>query len=402
MSGIQFLLSIDSKIIKYGLDRTIQLLKILGNSHLSVRSIQVVGTNGKGSTSAMMAHTLINNGYNVGLYTSPHLVIINERIRINNRTISNQFIDSFIQKYKKNLLEIEPSFFEIMTVMALSYFVKNKVDFAILETGLGGRLDSVTAALSDTIVFTPIDLDHLSILGKTLSSIATEKSGAISENNSFIFSSIQQPIVKKILNNTAKKYHKKIVYNKYQLEILNLQGAHQIQNANLAKFVLDNLAIPYQLEISDIIQNLQTVSWPGRIQFLQNQPDIIFDVAHNNHSIKAFIQYFYTIQNQYQSKYLIIGFEFGKQIESNLKILYKLFDSIIITETKIRHSMQADYILKLHKPDYKSSIRIELNPINAIKKTIHKMDKTDIAVILGSHYFGPYIDQIFKNSFDIQ
>ena len=104
MSGIQFLLSIDSKIIKYGLDRTIQLLKICGNPHLSVRSIQVVGTNGKGSTSAMMAHTLINNGYNIGLYTSPHLVIINERIRINNRTISNQFIDSFIQKYKNDLL----------------------------------------------------------------------------------------------------------------------------------------------------------------------------------------------------------------------------------------------------------------------------------------------------------
>ena len=397
-----FLLSLDSKIIKYGLERTIQLLEVCGNPHLSLKSIQVIGTNGKGSMAAMLSNVLIQNNYKVGLYTSPHLVTINERIRVNNKKITNCFMNNFIKKYKKDLLIIEPSFFEIMTVMALCYFVKHQIDFAILETGLGGRLDSVTAALADTLIYTPIDIDHIAFLGDSLSSIAQEKSGAISKNCSFIFSVIQHQTVQKILNSKAKKHNKLIFYPNKKLLPYDLTGEHQTQNANFARFVLEKLITPYKLKLLHVNKYLSNTFWPGRIQFIQKNPDVVFDVAHNDHSLKAFINYFCTIADKYHHRYLVVGFEKGKQVDKSMKKLYNLFTHTVITETKIRHSMEASYIATLHREEYKSCISIELNPTKAITDSMNKMNKQDITVIIGSHYFGPYIFKLFKNSFDFQ
>ena len=398
MSAKQFLLSIDSKIIKYGLERTKQLLQACGNPHLKLNIIQVVGTNGKGSSSAMLSNVLIKNNYSTGLYTSPHLVHINERIRVNHKQISNSFMDNFISQYKNELLLIKPSFFEIMTVMALCYFVKQEVEFAILETGLGGRLDSVTATLANTVIFTPIDIDHIPLLGNSLSSIAHEKAGAVLENTRFIFSSKQYKEVSQILDARAKKFNNYIEYNNLS-ERYNLNGVHQIDNANLVKHVLINISQEYSLKLQKINYYLEQTIWPGRIQFIQKKPDIIFDVAHNDHSIKAFIKYFLMIKNNYEHKKLIIGFEEGKKIASVLNPLALLFDDVIITETKIRNSMHPDVIFSLCKHPMQ---KIELNPIKAIQQSTTSMQSKDVVVILGSHYFGPYICDLFKNSFDIQ
>jgi len=403
ISATNFLLSIDSKIIKYGLDRTIRLLDICNNPHHHLKSIQLIGTNGKGSTASMIANVLTQNGYSVGLYTSPHLVTVNERIKINNKPISNDFMDQFIFQYKDDLISLEASFFEIITVMALCYFVDNQIDFAILETGLGGRLDSVTAAQADVLVYTPIDIDHTSILGNSLKSIAQEKAGAINKNTTFIFSSIQHPEVKKTLNTQAKNFNKKIIYNsKPNIDHKKFSTIHQTQNASLAKLVLDNLSKSHNMQLFNITKHLHTTFWPGRIQFIQTTPDIIFDVSHNNHGIRAFINYFLPIQNKYKTKYIILGFESGKQIAKSIKDLYAIFDNIIITETKIRHSMQADEMIRYHNTSYQSSIIIEKNPILAIEESIKKLEKEDVLVILGSHYFGPYISTLFKNIFDIK
>ena len=398
MTAKKFLLSIDSKIIKYGLDRTKKLLKACSNPHLKLNIIQVVGTNGKGSTSAMLSNVLINNNYSTGLYTSPHLVNINERIRVNHKQVTNSFMDGFISEYKNELLSIKPSFFEIMTVMSLCYFVKHKVDFAILETGLGGRLDSVTACLARTVIFTPIDIDHIPLLGNDLSSIAHEKAGAILPSTISIFSSKQYKKVSKILDNRAKKVNNHVEYNNLSEEF-NVHGSHQVDNANLVKYVLIKLIKKQALQLKNITSYLEQTIWPGRIQFIQKNPDIIFDVAHNVQSIKAFINYFLTIKNHYDYKTLIVGFEEGKKIESVLSPLFSLFDDIIITETKIRNSMNPNFIFSLSKHPMQ---KIELNPIKAIQKSTQNMHSKDLVVILGSHYFGPYIFDLFKNSFDIQ
>ena len=400
--AIDFLLSIDSKIIKYGLERTIQLLDACGNPHKNLKSIQVVGTNGKGSTSAMIANVLMKNNYKVGLYTSPHLVTINERIRINNILISNDDMDQFINQYKTDLERIKPSFFEIMTVMALKYFIIKNVDIAILETGLGGRYDSVTAALSDIIIYTPIDIDHTSLLGDNLESIAREKAGAISSNTSLIFSTIQDSIVKKVLDAYAKKLNQKIIYDdNIPLKKTSL-AKHQIQNISLANMALLSLKKSNQWQLLDIQQHLMDTVWPGRIQTLQKKPNVIFDVAHNNHGLQAFIDSFLSIRSKYDVKYLIVAFEAGKNIITSMKELYQLFDFIIITETKIRHSMPIQEIVDIYQPKYNSSIIIEPNVNQAIQSTLKQARNTDVVVILGSHYFGPFIAQIFKNSFDIE
>ena len=403
MSAIDFLLSINSKVIKYGLDRTIALLDTCGNPHKQLKSIQIVGTNGKGSTASMLANALIENDYTIGLYTSPHLVHINERIQLNHQPVSTEFMESFIAQYKQEFIEQQSSFFEIMTVMALKYFEFNNVDFAILETGLGGRLDSVTAAKSDVIVYTPIDIDHISILGGSLQSIANEKSGAISQHSKLILSTQQHAIVCDILNNRAKIFNTAIIYDQPNTETLDFPAKHQAQNANLSYLTLKHLTDFYSLDIS--FKNIMTVFkktfWPGRIQFLTKTPDVIFDVAHNDHGLQAFIVYFKTILRQYNIKYLVLGFEDGKKIKNSVQVLYEIFDYIIVTETNIKSSMSTDLLFSYHLSS-NSSIIVEKNPIEAIQRALLKQNTHDVVVILGSHYFGPYIAQIFKNAFDIK
>ena len=160
-------ISIPSAKIKYGLSRTIDFLSICKNPENNFFSIQILGTNGKGTVAAIVSQILIDAGYKVGTYSSPHLVHINERIRINNENILDSEIKFFLDNFYNKAKSIRPSFFELMTVMAMWYFSKEKVDFAVLETGLGGRLDSVPACKNSILGFTSISMDHHEILGNT-------------------------------------------------------------------------------------------------------------------------------------------------------------------------------------------------------------------------------------------
>ena len=397
-----FLLSIDSKKIKYGLSRTRALLKVCKNPEKNLCAVQVIGTNGKGSTSAMLANTLINNHYNTGLFTSPHLVHINERIRINHKNIPDSFINNFLTQYKEDILSIEPSFFEIMTVLSLYYFAHNNIDIAILETGLGGTLDSVTAARAQILIFTPIDYDHMSILGNSLETIAKEKAGAINNKNQTLISAKQHTKVQNILNAVARANNNIVLYSdKQSLHFPLLASEHQQENANLAAFSMRYIQEVYALPCSNNINHIQNTIWPGRIQKIQKSPDIIFDVAHNSHSLRAFIKYLNQYRKSYQKTFLIIGFEDGKNIQEELPALYSLFNCIDCTETKIRKSMPAIQVLNLYKPKNKE-INIADDPLAAIEYRRNHLNSQDLLVILGSHYFGPHINMIYKNCFDIQ
>ena len=178
MNVEKYLFNVSPTKIKLGLDRTYQLLKACDNPEKKLFTIQLVGTNGKGSTAAMLA-SILNEKYKVGLFTSPHLVDYKERIRVNFKKIKNKEVKVFLQKYHKNIKIIQPSFFEIMTAMSVWYFYKNKVDVAILETGLGGRLDSVTCCDNNILGYTNIDFDHQHILGNSIKQIAKEKALAM-------------------------------------------------------------------------------------------------------------------------------------------------------------------------------------------------------------------------------
>ena len=402
MNEINFLLSIDSKKIKYGLSRTYQFLALCGNPERSFNSIQVVGTNGKGSTSAMLATILIDNHLNTGLFTSPHLVKINERITINNNQIPDDFIIYFIKKYKKDIIFLEVSFFEIITVMAAYYFKIQGIDIAVLETGLGGRLDSVTALQSTMLIYTIINKDHSQILGDSIQKITEEKSGAIQTYTKKIVSVNQHDLVKNILNHHAKINKCNIQYinnNKYKIHSLALHGEHQKENAALAMHAIEEIQDLFSFQCNNIFKSLRNIYWPGRIQYLQTKPDIIFDVAHNENGIEAFIKYFKLIKKQYSKSYILVGFEDSKEIDLGLKTLCLCFDFISLTETNIKSCMPIKK-LKAKCSPYSKNIKTMINPIKAIEYNLQKQTSSDIFVILGSHYFGSHINKIFKNCFD--
>ena len=402
MNEIDFLLSIDSKKIKYGLSRTYKFLEICGNPEQSFNSIQVVGTNGKGSTSAMLAKILIDNQLDTGLFTSPHLVRINERITVNSNQISNDFIIYFIKKYKKDIISLEVSFFEIITVMAAYYFQIKDIDIAVLETGLGGRLDSVTALQSAMIIYTIINKDHSQILGNSIEKITEEKSGAIQTHTQKIISVNQQNSVKNILNYRAKINECRIRYIEnydYRFDSLALHGMHQQENAALAIHAIKDIQDLFFIKCNNIDKSLSSVYWPGRMQYIKNNPDVIFDVAHNEHGIEAFINYFKLIKKKYSKSYILIGFEDSKEIDIGLKKICTYFDNISLTETNIRSCMA---ISKLNDKCslYSNHINSIKNPLKAIKFNLQQLTSSDVFVILGSHYFGPHINNIFKNCFD--
>ena len=400
------LLNLPSRKIKYGLGRTKNLLKKCHNPEKFFFKIQVVGTNGKGTVSAFLTKALSDAGYKVGTYTSPHLLKANERIQINLQPISNHDLNSFVNNYKKELNQIKPSFFEIMTVAALWYFKKEKVDIAILETGLGGRLDSVSACNNDLLLYTTISMDHHKTLGNKLIHIAQEKAQAINKKKQTIIA-LQQPksTINKILKKQAKLYNNKISFIKksdyIQTAFKHLYGKHQIQNASLAFYGLRTLHKTKIINISkkQILKSLYNTSWKGRFQIICNSPLIIYDVAHNKESLDSFLYSFllYQKKKKYQKKYLICAFEDNKKIKSSLIRYIKYFDCIVCSQTNIRKSMPAVKLASLFLNKSKTSTSSNIG--DAIYQIKNKARLQDIIVILGSHYIAPYLDKNFKNCF---
>ena len=394
-------ISIPSAKIKYGLSRTIDFLSICKNPENNFFSIQILGTNGKGTVAAILSQILIDAGYKVGTYSSPHLVHINERIRINNKNILDSEIKFFLDNFYNKAKSICPSFFELMTVMAMWYFSKEKVDFAVLETGLGGRLDSVTACKNSILGFTSISMDHHEILGNTMQKIAKEKAMAINSSQQVCLSVNQELGIKRVLIRQAEKTSTKIKFVKKQeaYQFKYLYGFHNQQNAELAKAIIAELNKTQKTNITNaaINKSVFNTKWEGRFQILQKHPTIIYDVAHNKSSLTCFINSFATFNkaNNYEKKYIILAFEENKKIRTVLKKFEKHFNFIICSETNIRKSMKSENIKKIFLK--KAVIKKSLD--KAIMSTIKKANKKDCIVILGSHYIGPTLNNIFKNCF---
>ena len=240
----KFLFGLKTQGIKLGLKRTTQLLEFCDNPHKNYFTVQIVGTNGKGSTLSMISSILLDAGISVGTYTSPHLVDFKERIKVNNIKITSKYIHDFIHTHKKEIINIEATFFEVMTVLATNYFYDKKVDIALLETGLGGQYDSTTACHSDMYVFTEISKDHHHFLGNEIYDIAKNKARAITHKAPCISSS-QDKVVKLELDKQASQHDISINYidNKTLKHYdTSLFGDHQNTNANLAVRVVEDLS----------------------------------------------------------------------------------------------------------------------------------------------------------------
>ena len=398
MDYINYLLSIETRGIKLGFERTRAIMKACGNPHLGLPVIQVAGTNGKGSVCAILASILKAAGYKTGLFTSPHLVRVNERIRINGHPIPDVEINSFICLYKDNIDKIEVTFFEITTAMACWYFKKENVDIAIMETGLGGRLDSTSICNPLATVITPVSLDHMEILGETLREIAVEKAGVMKKDVLCLSARQKNEVAEALQLEAIKKgvpLH--FINGEKRAKIdVNIPGEKQKENTELSLLVLDHLKM-FTIPDLAIREGLSTVLWHGRNQMLQGNPPVIFDVAHNVEGLQCFLDYYKSIKVSGKST-LVIALYLRKRIQDIIPHLENVFQHIICTETGGRSPMPADILGSHFSRD--KSIEIIKDSQVAISKGLKGLSEDGGMAIVGTHCFGPAVNELFKISFD--
>ena len=320
MNQLDYLLSLKNFGSKLGLERMYQLCESLGNPQNAFKSIHVAGTNGKGSTSAFIYSILQEAGYKVGMNTSPHLVTFNERIKINGSDISDEDVDSLISEIRgvieKN--SIETTFFEFTTAMAFLHFARKKVDYAVIEVGLGGRLDGTNVITPEISVITNIGLDHVNVLGNTIEGISKEKAGIIKEGVPVVLGEANE-VIEKICKERSCKYTISEPTNLY----VGLEGEHQKKNAGIAV----NVARLLMIEEEFIAIGLTKATWPGRLQWVRE--DFVVDGAHNVEGMTYFVEYIKKIEGK---KALLVGFSQGKEYKKMFSMMEPLFDKIIITK----------------------------------------------------------------------
>ena len=296
---------------------------ILGNPHDQFKSIHVAGTNGKGSVSHMLASILQNAGYKVGLYTSPHLKDFRERIKINGQMISKEDVVTFVSNNKSQFEQIDLSFFEFTVALSFKYFEKEKVDIAIIEVGLGGRLDSTNIINPELSIITNISLDHTNILGDTLEKIAIEKGGIIKTNTPVVIGRYQSEI-EHIFNDLSKRKQTKISYSLSNNYELDLKGDYQKENCRTAVTSIKEMQKKgwkvSEKNIKDgLLNTIENTRFEGRWQVLNKQPLIICDTAHNEDGLKKVI--LQIDQTFHHSLHIVFGIVDDKNLENILKLL---------------------------------------------------------------------------------
>jgi dihydrofolate synthase/folylpolyglutamate synthase len=397
------------------LERVERLLELVGNPHLKLKVIHIAGTKGKGSTSAIVASILKEAAYKVGLYTSPHLVTFRERIAINDDMISKEqvcemveYIKPYVEKLQKEDNVGIISFFDVYTVIAMLFFEFEKVDFAVLEVGLGGRLDATNVVNPLVSVITPISYDHITILGDTLTAIAGEKAGIIKENG-YVISSLQEPEALKVIKDTCEKknailfqvgediiYEKTQtgafnefgvhgIFGKYDHLVVQLLGEHQIINATTAVGAIECLRF-HGIEIpsSSIKSGMFNIKWKARVEVVQYNPIIILDVAHNSASAKALSD---TIKNTfgYQKLILIFGIALHKDVRGMGEYLCPIADKIILTKINNLRAMTPEAI-KEELMDFCDDFIITQDTQSAIQIAKSIATPLDLICITGSFY----------------
>ena len=286
--ALAWLQASESTGIKLGLENTNRLLAACGNPERGMRFLHVAGTNGKGSTCAMLDSILRRSGFRAGLYTSPHLVDFRERIRVDGAMISREDLAEGLSRLRDAVRgwDHAPTFFEISTVLALDHFTRAGCDIVVLETGMGGRLDSTNAVKPLVSTITPIDMDHMQWLGDTLEKIAAEKAGIIKPGVPVV-SAPQQPAAAEVLRKTAAARGSEIHFVSDPCTLpLSLSGPHQKWNAALAVETLR--ASGLAISETAISEGLLATEWPARFQRVGDR--FIVDGAHNAHSATALVQ----------------------------------------------------------------------------------------------------------------
>lgn len=397
----------------FNLDRMRSLAKEFGNPQKSYENILIAGSKGKGSVAAVLSSILRMEDLRVGLYTSPHLVDLRERIQVNGLLISEQRFAEMVTTLKNSLDSYEwrkdpPTYFEALTALAFSYFKEMKVQVAVLEVGLGGLYDSTNIVEAKVAGMAPISLEHTDKLGKTISKIAVQKCGIIKGRESVVSAS-QSPEAEAVLQKTVEdreadllRVGKEIRFserewgedfqtfdlrapfgNYFNLR-LGLLGQHQIENAALAIGLAKSLEKRTRLKISEsaIRQGALDARWPGRIEKISDNPKIVLDGAHTPESTRRLIQAL-SRHFQYDRLWVVLGVSADKDIEGILEALSAETSALMITQSQNPRAMSAALVAEKAEASFKE-ILIEKDPCAALRKVVSIASSHDLIVVTGS------------------
>ena len=382
--SLEYLLNLGNEVLamKLGLENIEKLLAALGNPEKNFLKVQVAGTNGKGSTCAFLDSICVSAGIKTGLYTSPHLVSITERIKINGQEISEEDFAKHATKIREisekllsdGKLETLPTFFEQVTAIAISAFDEAKIELAILETGLGGRFDATTATNAEIVAITPIDLDHQDVLGNTLKEIAAEKAAIIREDTKVIVAPQAKEAERVIMGNCREKQIELIwattdikikkqgleygnsyiaanfttQYDNYHDVVLGLLGRHQLTNASVAIGIAETLReFDFKISNHDIWAGLQNTKYKGRLEFYKK---IFFDGAHNVAGAKALKNYLDEFIKQPIT--MIFGAMRDKNLPEIAEILFPKAAFLIFTKSDNPRSLETLELMKFLPADF--------------------------------------------------
>jgi dihydrofolate synthase/folylpolyglutamate synthase len=407
---------------KPDLTNTIRLCEALGNPQHQFKSIHVAGTNGKGSTSHMLASVLQTAGYKTGLYTSPHLVDFRERIKIDGVYCSKEFVVEFTEKIKPLIATIQPSFFEITVAMAFSYFAQQKVDIAVIEVGLGGRLDSTNIITPEVSIITNIGLDHTQFLGDTIPQIASEKAGIIKKDVPCIVSEYTEetkPVFDAAAIQTTLAYgsdlftilNTKYAHDYLEVEVLNqktegvetykldLNGSYQAKNLQGVLGAISILQTKgWQISNQHILNGLSQVKKNtglyGRWQMIGTNPTTVVDVAHNVAGIQTLLAQIKLVNHQ--QLHIVFGMVKDKDIDSVLALLPSQA-IYYFTQAQIERAIDATELQKkASEHGLRGNIYTHVN--EAISAAQKQAQVTDLIVVCGSVFLVGEIEGIIPST----
>ena len=398
---IAYLDSLQSTNIKLGLERISAACEALGRPSLKFPSILVAGTNGKGSTCAFLESILRHHGLKVGLYTSPHLIDIRERIQINREMISERDFANLVNIVKNtNVLTHQrtnaPTYFEFLTAMAFQYFAEAKIDVAVLEIGLGGRFDATNVVTPLVSIITRIGMDHQKYLGDTIEKVAYEKCGIIKKGVPVVTidqSPAAMDVIRRVADEKDAMLH---VVSPHEIKWkLGLAGRHQLENAALAvraaEIVTPSLTLPPRGGGrgwgGNVIKSaLANTRWPGRLEIVSKNPLVILDGAHNPNGAEALARF---LKENYNDKYkiLLTGIMADKDIEGIVKPLAAVADEFIITKPSTERAAEPSLLFNILQRQHASTPARRHDSLSiAIQKTLSSMSKDSILIITGSLY----------------
>ena len=416
---IGYLFKLERRGIKYNLNNIRKILKFLGNPERNFKSIHIAGTNGKGSVSSILNSILIKKGFKCGLYTSPHITDFRERILVNGAWCSKKFVIDFTNKIDKLIKEIEPSFFEVATAMAFEYFSQKKVDYAVIETGLGGRLDSTNVLMPELSVITTIAIDHVDFLGNTIDKIAYEKAGIIKRKVPVVTGNLK-PTAFKVIKAKAEKTKSELINpaskeikilkrnengfdfsfgkDKYHFPVI---GDYQLYNLKTAITAIEVVSNRKNLSITkdDIQRGLSNIksnsNFYGRFDVIKNNPLIVTDVSHNEQAFQNIadnLKYF-----NYKKLVIIFGMMKDKHYKKCLNILGEIDAKIILTRPLYPRAEEPQKLFEAAKNKSKFTSIQKLE--DAFSYALKSAGKKDMILVTGSFFLVSEFLGIFRKHF---